>query len=128
MEVRLGVAKSSRRVGLAEDNLLHEFSANSQLLTDVKAGHPRPGRDTAALPPPQLPWVSGYSRWVWLQKPNPSIFPSCCSQEGDLPSKGVLQFCMKGQEVSSGEQLGKFFRTNVMHIRQDRIPLSGSAA
>ena len=53
---------------MAEDNLLHEFSANSQLLMDVKAGHPRHGQETAALPPLQLPWVSGNSWWVWLQK------------------------------------------------------------
>lgn len=57
MEVRLGLAKSPRKVDLAEDNLLHEFGANSQLPTDAKAGQPHRGQDTAALPLLQLPRV-----------------------------------------------------------------------
>lgn len=68
----------------------------------------------------------GSGNTCWTQKPNPSIFPSSCSQEGDFSSK-VFQFCMEVQKMSLGEQLGKLFRTNVMHIKQDDVLLSGTA-
>lgn len=57
--------------------------------------------------------------------------PTAASSHVAAVGKGICpqkKFCMKVQKMVLGEQLGKFFRTNIMHIKQDCIPLSGSAA